>query len=182
MDVWHVFPDGLQCVVSDVGCRGAGCKRIYRQATDWDAMRGTGLIAGAFVSVVVAAAVAAPPAAVIAERRAGMHRAGEIMRDLRTDILAARSVAPLADQAQRVADWAERLLTLFPPGSDHGDSNALASVWTDRTGFDADARAMAEQARRMVAAARAGDRAGFTAATIAAANACGQCHRTFRQR
>lgn len=136
-------------------------------------------IAGAFLLL---AAAAAPPAAVIAERRAGMHGAGVVMADLRADILAGRAVAPLAGAAQRVADWAARLPALFPPDSEHGDTNALGSVWGDPAGFAAKARALDEQARRMVAAARAGDRAGFADAYRATAGACGQCHRDFRRR
>ena len=144
-------------------------------------MRGLGWIAGAFV-LVAAAGAAEPAARVIAERRAGMHNAGTVMRDLRADILAGRDVAPLEAEAKRVADWAGRLGALFPPDSDGGDTNALGSVWADRTGFAARAQALDEQARRLVSAAHAGDRAGFAEAYRATAAACGQCHRYFRRR
>ena len=144
-------------------------------------MRGLKWIAGA-LALLATAAAAGPPAATIAERRAGMHRAGVIMRDLRNDILAGRDVAGLASQAQQVVDWAGQLTTLFPPGSEPGDSKAQATIWTDRAGFEAKARAMGEQARRMVSAAEHGDRTDFAKTYRATAAACGQCHLYFRQR
>jgi cytochrome c556 len=140
-----------------------------------------GWIAAA-VSLLAATASPAPPQDPLAGRRAGEHRAGEIMRDLRQAVLAGGDVVPLAGQAQLVADWAKQLPALFPPGSDRGETNALPSVWSDRAGFEAMARALAEQAGRLAAAARAGDRAGFAAAYRATAGACGECHRAFRQR
>jgi len=114
-------------------------------------MRGLGWIAGALALLAVAGA-AEPPAA--AERRASMHRAGEIMRALRDDILAGRAVAPLGAEARQVADWAGRLVALFPPGGAPGEGNALATVWSDRAGFEARARDLDRQARRLVAAPR----------------------------
>ncbi len=103
------------------------------------------------------------------------------MRDLRADLLAGRDVRPLEGQAQQVADWAARLPALFPPGSDTGETNALANVWTDRPGFGQAALALGEPARRLAAAARAGDRGGFADAYRATADACGACHRKFRR-
>jgi len=142
-------------------------------------MRGLGWIAGALALLAVAAA--AEPPAVGTERRAGMHRAGEIMHALRDDILAGRAVAPLGADAQRVADWAGRLTALFPPGGEPDGGNALGTVWSDRAAFEAKARELDQQARRLVAAAQADDQAGFADAYRAAAEACGQCHRLFRR-
>ncbi len=145
-------------------------------------MRRLGRIAGAFSLLAsMGAGAAEAPQAAVAERQAGEHRAGEIMRDLRLDVLAGRDVVPLAEKAQLVADWAARLPALFPPGSDQGETNALPAVWFDRAGFAAKARALDEQARLLVAAARAGDRAAFAAAYLSTGNACAECHRFFRQ-
>lgn len=140
-----------------------------------------GRIAGA-ASLLAAAGAAGAPDGVLAERRTGEHRAGEIMRDLREAVLQGREVRPLEAQAQLVAAWTARLPGLFPPGSDQGETFALPVVWSDRAGFERMAHEATEQAQRLAAAARAGDRAGFAVAYRATAEACGVCHRIFRQR
>lgn len=140
-----------------------------------------GWIAGA-LALAAAAGSAGTPQAAIAERRAGMHHAGELMQDLRAGILAGQDVAALAATARRVAEWSGQVLTWFPPGTATGDTNALPQIWSDRAGFEALAGALRETAGRMAAAARQSDRAAFTDAYLATADACSQCHRAFRLR
>lgn len=128
------------------------------------------------------ASAAGPEAAAIAARRASMQGAGEVMRGLRLDILAHRPVGALAGRARWVAQWAEGVPALFPPGSGQGDPYALPNIWTDQNGFAAMAARLRATTLGLVATAEASDAAGFRAAYVDVDDACNQCHRIFRLR
>ena len=70
--------------------------------------------------------------------------------------------------------------SLFPPGSDKGDTKAQPAIWSDRAGFEA-AIAKFEQ---LVAenAPKAATADGFKAAFVAVADGCRSCHQGFKAR
>jgi len=68
----------------------------------------------------------------------------------------------------------------FPAGSGSGDTRALPTIWTDRTGFEAASANMVTQLRAFQAVANAGDQAAFAAAFQQTGATCGACHRPYR--
>ena len=70
--------------------------------------------------------------------------------------------------------------TLFPEGSNVGDSEALPAIWENWEAFTAIAQTGAEAAEAGIAAAEAGDTATYSASAQALMGTCGQCHQQFR--
>ena len=72
-------------------------------------------------------------------------------------------------------------MTMFPPGSDHGDNTkALPAIWTDRAGFEKAAQNLETQAAKLEQIAASGDQAAFATQVQVLGEACGTCHKQFR--
>lgn len=75
---------------------------------------------------------------------------------------------------------AAKFNTLFPDGSDKGNTKAAPAIWTDRAGFDAQ---MAKfNATVQEGLPQIGTEAGFKAAFTAVAATCRTCHSTYQVR
>lgn len=70
--------------------------------------------------------------------------------------------------------------TLFPAGSDTGDTKAGAKIWEDMAGFKA-AVAQAEETAKTSAPLAAKDLDGLKAAVGALGQTCSGCHNTYRK-
>ena len=128
-----------------------------------------------------AAALATTPEQIISERRAGYKHMGQNFKAMKDAIDAGAAVQPLAPKAAEIVAWAQRIPTLFPPGTETGGgTHAKPAIWTDRAGFDKDAAALQTQAGKLQQAAQSGDKAAFAAQWKATAHACGTCHQTYR--
>lgn len=78
------------------------------------------------------------------------------------------------------ADNIKSFGSLFPPGSDTGDTKALPAVWSDRAGFDA---AIAKFEKAVADnAPNAGTESGFKVAFMTVAESCRSCHQSFKAR
>ena len=82
--------------------------------------------------------------------------------------------------ARGVAKWAALIPSMFPPGSDKGDTKALPEIWSDPAGFKKDAANFGEAATKVADAAKAGDADAFAANVKSLGEACGACHKAFR--
>lgn len=69
---------------------------------------------------------------------------------------------------------------LFPEGSIVGDSKALPAIWENWDAFTAIVETGKTAATDGLAAAQAGDAAGYAAALQALGATCGACHQQFR--
>jgi len=70
--------------------------------------------------------------------------------------------------------------SLFPAGSDKGDTKATAAVWSNRAGFDAE---LATFNKAVAAGApNVGTADGFKAAFTEVAKSCRTCHTEFKAR
>lgn len=70
--------------------------------------------------------------------------------------------------------------TLFPAGSETGDTKAAPAIWSDRAGFDA---ALAKFKGDVAAnIGKIGTEAGFKTAMAAVGDNCRACHQTYRLR
>jgi len=105
--------------------------------------------------------------------RIGGRELGPLVKDN------ASSLTEIATKADRLAELHKAFATMFPPGSDKGDTLAAPAIWTDRAGFDAINKKTVDAATAMAAAARAGDRAAITDQYKVMGGACGECHQKF---
>jgi cytochrome c556 len=63
-----------------------------------------------------------------------------------------------------------------------GDTQALDSIWTSKTDFEAKAAALGKAAAALTEAAKTGDKGATLKAAGAVGKACGSCHDDFRQK
>ena len=83
-------------------------------------------------------------------------------------------------QATSLGLNAQLVSSLFPPGSDEGDTSALLGIWQRPEQFLARAEAAEREGRNLVAAAGSGDREFMVQSLKRLADACRDCHREFR--
>jgi len=81
---------------------------------------------------------------------------------------------------QRIAQNAQQIPALFPPGSHQGKTAALPSIWERKADFDAHAAKLEQDAK----AAQAGitDQASLQAAIQRVGQNCGGCHESYRRK
>ena len=138
-------------------------------------------IAGVMTLGVVAAmaqdAFVAPatPEEAVATRIALMKEDGGILRSA-APLTGAEAVAAM----QKLKDNYSHIPALFPEGSIVGESEALPAIWENWDAFVAIAKTGEDAAAAGLAAAEAGDAAGYAAALQAIGGTCGQCHQQFR--
>ena len=80
----------------------------------------------------------------------------------------------------RVSKHAEKIPSMFPEGSDKHPSEAKATIWSDRSGFERAASTLGEQAAMLskVADKKAAAEMSFKQL----ANTCKACHQDFREK
>ena len=67
---------------------------------------------------------------VIAQRREGMKRMAQHMQAIKAVVDSHGDPRGTAERIDDMLAWYLHELGLFPPGSDQGDTKALAAVWT----------------------------------------------------
>lgn len=81
--------------------------------------------------------------------------------------------------AEIIADNFADAASMFPQGSQGG--KALPTIWTDNAGFVAILDRAQDGAEALLAAAEAGDDAGFMDRLRALDEVCTECHRAYRK-
>lgn len=140
------------------------------------------LLSGAAVAAVVAAPLALAQANVITIRKDGFKGMESNLEAIQRIVEGRQPTAGAVAPARAVAAHAPQIVTLFPPGSDAGDTRAMPTIWSDRVGFERVASAFVTQANALVAAAEGGDPAQLASALQATGQACLACHRGYRAR
>jgi cytochrome c556 len=140
----------------------------------------TGLVAVAAPGPAVA--LAQPTARQLIDARvAGMHMAATLFhRGVKGALTSGADVRQIFHEPEGLALWANAIPGLFPAGSGGEGSRAKPEIWTDRAGFERRAADLGAAAGRLAESARAGDRAGFTAAADVVDAACTACHSAYR--
>lgn len=132
--------------------------------------------------VPMAATVVVAQTDLIQARRAVMKEIGD-----QTKVAGAMVKGDLPYDAAKAAvifksytDGAAKFGSMFPAGTENGDTKATPAVWSDRAGFDA----AVSKFKADIAAniGTIGTEAGFKTAMAAVADNCRTCHQTFRQR
>lgn len=83
------------------------------------------------------------------------------------------------DAMQTIADVPDKYVTLFPAGSDKGETEASPKIWEDMAGFKAAAEKLKTAALNGVKAAGKGEAAFKTAFSELVKN-CKGCHQDYR--
>jgi len=131
--------------------------------------------------VAAGAAYAQSAADALKERKAGFQNNATQMRAIKAVIDAKGSVAPIAASAQSMADFAGKVVSLFPKDSGTGDTKALPAIWTNWDDFQAKAKGFETAAKNLQQAVASGaDLAAVQAAYGAVGASCGACHETYR--
>ena len=138
---------------------------------------------GAAGALAQGTAVSLPADTIIAARQAGFDLQAGNVGGMKAAIDGGGDVKGFRDAAKALSNWGRTIPSLFPDGTQTGhDTHALPAVWSDRAGFEKAAENFWTQADKLAVLAEANDKPGFAAQYAATTQACGACHRNFRQR
>jgi cytochrome c556 len=116
----------------------------------------------------------------IATRKAGQDLVSGDFAGIKAVITANGDVKTLENPAKAIQRWALVFPTLFPAGSDKGDTKAAPTIWSDSAGFQKAAMALSTASGTLATAAKAGDTSAVAAAFKEMGDACGACHKEYR--
>jgi cytochrome c556 len=120
----------------------------------------------------------------IAARQASLDMSSITFRSIDAAVSAGSDVKSLGYSAAALAKWAKALPGMFPRGTGKGEtsvfSQALPTIWQDRTGFDRAAANYAAATAKLAALAQASDTAGFTKQLEEVNQACAACHLVYK--
>jgi cytochrome c556 len=88
----------------------------------------------------------------------------------------------LVPHADAIGNTAKMVPSLFPAGSDKGETNALPAIWEKPAEFQKAVKALETAAPKLGAAAKSGDAAALKAAFGEVGKACKGCHDNFRMK
>jgi cytochrome c556 len=116
----------------------------------------------------------------IKTRQAGQDVLSGTFAGVKAVITLKGDVKTLEAPGKAIQKWALVFPTLFPAGTDKGDTKAAPAIWTDRAGFEKDAMALSAAGEKLSVAAKAGDETAVAAAFKEIGEACGACHKDYR--
>lgn len=121
---------------------------------------------------------------IIRERQANYKEMGKASKAIADELKAATPSLPtIRENAERLANYAPRILTWFPAGSGPESgvrTRAKAEVWSDQEGFGRAAADFIAATEEFNAVVRTGDVAAINAARPELGKACSNCHDRFR--
>lgn len=135
------------------------------------------------LAAVQASAQGLQPDQIILLRQTVMDLQQGNVNAMKAAVDAKEDVKPFVTSAKAIARSTHLVPALFPAGTEQGhDTKAKSEIWSDRAGFEKAAANASEQAQKLVALADANDKAGFATQFAALGQACGACHRQYRNR
>ena len=87
----------------------------------------------------------------------------------------------LADHVKALENINKDIPSLFPKGSESGDTKALPAIWSDRAGFEKRAGDAKERSADFAKAVMAGDTQAYAAKFKELSDGCKACHKDFRK-
>lgn len=141
-----------------------------------------------FVTAVLAVGALTPPAMAdgdgeIKYRKAVMSSIGGHMGAMVGILKGGTSnTANFALHAQGMAELSKIAGSIFPEGSDFGETSALPAVWEKPAEFAQAVKMFEEAAAKLNSAAQSGDMAMSATAFGDLGKACKNCHETFREK
>jgi cytochrome c556 len=120
---------------------------------------------------------------VVETRQAGQDLLAGDFAGIRAVVAAKGDVKTLENPAKAMARWIKQFPTQFPAGTDKiSGTKALPAVWSDPAGFQKAADTFVDAADKLAVLAKAGDADGVASQVKIVGEACGACHRTYRER
>jgi len=116
----------------------------------------------------------------IQTRQAGLDLLAGTFGGVKAVVTAKGDVKSLEGAGKAIQRWGTVFPTLFPEGSDKGNTKAAPAIWTDMAGFKKDATALSVAGEALATAAKAGDETAVAAAFKQIGDACGACHKEYR--
>lgn len=92
----------------------------------------------------------------------------------------AKDYAIIETKAKDIMANAEKIPSLFPPGSTKGKTKAKPEIWEKADEFAKNPKNLSKAASELAAAAKAKDDAEIAVKVKALGEVCGNCHKTFR--
>ena len=92
----------------------------------------------------------------------------------------AKDYATVEAKARDIMGNADKILGLFPKGSDTGKTKAKAEIWQNVDEFSKNPARLKTAASELAAAAKAKDDAAITTKMKALGDVCANCHKNFR--
>ena len=86
----------------------------------------------------------------------------------------------ITDHAVAIQNAAKIVPSMFPEGSDFGDTGALESIWTDQKGFEKASQRLVDASGELVTVSQSGDMKAIGKAVGAVGGACKNCHDNYR--
>ena len=90
--------------------------------------------------------------------------------------------AHFADHAKSIYQNSKMTLSMFPKGSDLGDTKAKPLIWKNWSKFEAATKAFVRESAKLVKVAESGDMKAFAKQVRATGKTCGGCHKHFKER
>jgi cytochrome c556 len=116
----------------------------------------------------------------IKTRQAGLDLLAGTVAGVKAVVAANGDAKALEAPGKAIKRWATTMPSLFPAGSDKGETKALPAIWSDQAGFEKASAALGSAADLLIAAAGAGDIKAAGDALKAVGDACGACHKAYR--
>jgi cytochrome c556 len=140
------------------------------------------LWSAAVIVAVIAAVAHAGAVDVAKERRDLMQAIEHEMNEIAKRIATKRDLAAIGENAIKVRQAGERMLQLFPAGSDAGATEAKPNIWERWDLFQAKTRNLVQAAGALEKVGASADPRAISAQYVAVRRACGECHVLFRQK
>jgi len=134
----------------------------------------------ALACCVAGVAIARADIDIVAVRKAGMDLQSAALGAVKAAVGAGVDVKNFANAGEAMSAWAKQIPSVFPPGTDKGNTKALPAIWSDSAGYAKAAAALGTAADKLTVAAKANDKDAFAAAFKEVGTACGDCHKTYR--
>jgi cytochrome c556 len=117
----------------------------------------------------------------VKKRQELMKTFGDRNKELKGLVVDPDQLSDIAEIGSSIAEDAQTIHLLFPPGSEGGD--ALALIWQDKGDFETRAQRLSELAEDLAEAATSGDQqATAVAFATMGRDGCGGCHNTYRKK
>lgn len=136
----------------------------------------------AFSFITLSPFVALSDLDIIAKRQAGFKENGKSMKAISAILKENGDISSVAAAAQTIEAFSKTIPTLFPKGSDQGDTEAKPEIWTDMEKFKALAQEHEQAAKALVEAIdqkASQDVVKEKFETLG--KSCGNCHKQFRK-
>jgi cytochrome c556 len=118
----------------------------------------------------------------IKQRQEDMKANGASMKAINGMLEASGPAADVATEATKINARAMEIATLFPAGSDQGDTKAKPEIWQNQDDFAAKLKALQDESAMLVTAANGGDMAVVKAQYEKLGGTCGACHKVYKNK